>query len=144
MICAEVAEDQLGLDALVEVHTSIEMRRALNAGARIIGVNNRNLQTFQVSLETSERLIAEAPRDRIMISESGLQDAESLRRPRYAWLPRFSHWRNADARDRSGKSASRSNPCGIKGGRRTAPWLQVIRASALIRHSSFELRLFSL
>jgi len=76
----EVAEDQLGLDALVEVHTSIELRSALTAGARIIGVNNRNLQTLQVSLETSERLIAEAPRDGIMVSESGLQDAESLRR----------------------------------------------------------------
>jgi indole-3-glycerol phosphate synthase len=76
----EIAEDQLGLDALVEVHTSVEMRRALNAGAKVIGVNNRNLQTFQVSLETSERLIAEAPRDRIMVSESGLRDAESLRR----------------------------------------------------------------
>ena len=76
----EVAEDQLGLDALVEVHTSAEMRRALDAGAKIIGVNNRNLQTFQVSLETSERLIAEAPHDRIMVSESGLQSAESFHR----------------------------------------------------------------
>ena len=76
----EVAEDQLGLDALVEVHTSEELRRAMNAGAKVIGVNNRNLQTFQVSLETSERLIAEAPRDKIMVSESGLQDPESLRR----------------------------------------------------------------
>jgi indole-3-glycerol phosphate synthase len=75
----EIVEDQLGLDALVEVHTPEELRRALNAGAKIIGVNNRNLQTFQVSLETSERLIAEAPRDKIMVSESGLQDAESLR-----------------------------------------------------------------
>jgi indole-3-glycerol phosphate synthase len=76
----EVAEDQLGLDALVEVHTSVELHRALNAGARIIGVNNRNLQTFQVSLETSDRLIAEAPRDRIMVSESGLRSAESFHR----------------------------------------------------------------
>jgi indole-3-glycerol phosphate synthase len=76
----KVAEDQLGLDALVEVHTSEELRRAMNVGARIIGMNNRDLQTFQVSLETSERLIAEAPRDKIMVSESGLQDAESLRR----------------------------------------------------------------
>ncbi len=76
----EVAEDQLGLDALVEVHTSIEMRRALDAGARIIGVNNRNLQTFQVSLETSERLIAEAPHDTVMVSESGLHAAESFHR----------------------------------------------------------------
>ena len=76
----EIAEDQLGLDALVEVHTSLELRCALNAGANIIGVNNRDLETFQVSLETSERLIAEAPRDKIMISESGLQSAKSLRR----------------------------------------------------------------
>src|SRR5213596_1905999 len=75
-----IAEDELALDALTEVHTSEELHRALNAGAKIIGVNNRNLQTFQVSLETSERLIAEAEDDKIMISESGLQDAESLRR----------------------------------------------------------------
>ena len=74
-----LAEDELGLDALVEVHTSGELRRALNAGAKIIGVNNRDLRTFQVSLNTSERLIAEAPRDKIMISESGLHDPRSLR-----------------------------------------------------------------
>src|SRR5947207_230820 len=73
------AEDELGLDAVVEVHTSEELRRAVKAGARIIGVNNRDLRTFQTSLETSERLIAEAPRDRIMISESGLQNPKSLR-----------------------------------------------------------------
>jgi indole-3-glycerol phosphate synthase len=73
------AEDELGLDALVEVHTSEELRRAVGAGSRIIGVNNRDLRTFQTSLETSERLIAEAPRDRIMISESGLQNPKSLR-----------------------------------------------------------------
>ena len=76
----DIAEDQLGLDALVEVHTSEELHRALNAGAKIIGVNNRNLQTFQVSLETSARLIAEAPKERIMVSESGLRNAQSLRR----------------------------------------------------------------
>ena len=76
----EVAEDQLGLDALVEVHTCVELRRALNAGANIIGVNNRNLQTFQVSLETSEGLVTEVPREKIVISESGLQSAESLHR----------------------------------------------------------------
>jgi indole-3-glycerol phosphate synthase len=78
----EVAEDELGLDALVEVHTSGEVRRALDAGAKIIGVNNRDLKTFQISLNTSERLIAEAPPDSIMISESGLLSAESLRRLR--------------------------------------------------------------
>jgi indole-3-glycerol phosphate synthase len=73
------AEDELGLDALIEVHTSEELRRALSAGARIIGVNNRDLRTFRTSLETSERLIAEAPRDRVMISESGLHNPKSLR-----------------------------------------------------------------
>jgi indole-3-glycerol phosphate synthase/phosphoribosylanthranilate isomerase len=73
------AEDELGLDAVVEVHTSEELRRAVSTGARLIGVNNRDLRTFQTSLETSERLIAEAPRDRIMISESGLENPQSLR-----------------------------------------------------------------
>jgi len=74
----EVTEDELGLDALVEVHTSRELRCALDAGAKIIGANNRDLKTFQISLNTGERLIAEAPPDSIMISESGLQSAESL------------------------------------------------------------------
>ena len=73
-----LAEDELGLDAVVEVHTSEELRRAVKAGASIIGVNNRDLRTFRTSLETSERLIAKAPRDRIMISESGLQSPKSL------------------------------------------------------------------
>jgi indole-3-glycerol phosphate synthase len=77
-----LAEDELRLDALIEVHTSEELKRALNSGARIIGVNNRDLRTFQVSLNTSERLIAEVPRDRILISESGLQSADSLLRLR--------------------------------------------------------------
>jgi indole-3-glycerol phosphate synthase len=74
-----VAEDELGLDAVVEVHTPEELRRAVRAGARIIGVNNRDLRTFRTSLDTGERIIAEAPRDRIMISESGLQSPKSLR-----------------------------------------------------------------
>jgi len=73
------AEDEFGLDALLEVHTSEELHRAVGTGAKLIGVNNRDLRTFRTSLETSERLVAEAPRDRIMISESGLQNPESLR-----------------------------------------------------------------
>ena len=60
------------------VHASDELRRALNAGAKIIGVNNRDLQTFEVSLSTSERLISEAPGDCVMISESGLRSPEQL------------------------------------------------------------------
>ena len=77
-----LAEDELGLDALVEVHRSEELNRALNAGAKIIGVNNRDLRSFQVSLSISEGLIAEAPRDKIMVSESGLQTANSVLRLR--------------------------------------------------------------
>jgi indole-3-glycerol phosphate synthase len=75
----KVAENDLGLDALVEVHTSDELHRALNPGAKLIGVNNRDLQTFEVSLSTSERLISEAPADCVMISESGLRSPEQLR-----------------------------------------------------------------
>ena len=73
------AEDELGLDAVVEVHTSEELCRAVMTGAKLIGVNNRDLRTFRTSLETSEILIAEAPPDRVMISESGLKDADDLR-----------------------------------------------------------------
>jgi indole-3-glycerol phosphate synthase len=77
-----VAEDELGLDALVEAHTAEEMRRAGEAGARLVGVNNRDLRTFQVSLETSIELAAHAPRGALLVSESGLRDAEDLRRLR--------------------------------------------------------------
>lgn len=75
----EMAEDELGLDALVEVHTVAESHRAAKAGARLIGVNNRDLRTLRVSLETSERVIIEAPRDAILISESGLSSGSDLR-----------------------------------------------------------------
>ncbi|HKP45988.1 MAG TPA: indole-3-glycerol phosphate synthase TrpC [Pyrinomonadaceae bacterium] len=75
-----IAEDEVGLDALIEVHDSNELRRAQTAGAKLIGVNNRDLRNFEVSLTTSEHLIAKAPRDAIMVSESGLQTFEQLRR----------------------------------------------------------------
>jgi indole-3-glycerol phosphate synthase len=74
------AEDEWGLDALVEVHTSAELQHAVDAGAKIIGVNNRDLHTFDVSLEVSNRLIGQAPRDALMISESGLAESAALRR----------------------------------------------------------------
>ena len=75
-----VAEDELGIDALVEVHNSEEMDRAASCGAKIVGVNNRNLRTFEVSLETSLKLAPLAPRDALLVSESGLKDAADLRR----------------------------------------------------------------
>lgn len=76
-----LAEDELSLDALVEVHTEEELKRAVGCGATLIGVNNRDLQSFRVSLETSARLASRAPKDVLLVSESGLKeraDVESL------------------------------------------------------------------
>ena len=81
---ASLAEEAaaLGLDALVEVHGADELSRALDAGARIIGVNNRNLRTHAVDVHASETVIARIPRDVIAVSESGLRTAEDLLRLR--------------------------------------------------------------
>jgi indole-3-glycerol phosphate synthase len=75
-----LAEDELGMDALVEVHDRDEMQRAVACGAKLIGVNNRNLHTFDVSLETSLSLASGAPKDAVLISESGLNNATDLSR----------------------------------------------------------------
>lgn len=77
-----LAEEELHMDALVEVHTSDEMKRAVACGAEMIGVNNRDLRTFEVSLETSLSLAREAPADALLISESGLKSHDDLRRLR--------------------------------------------------------------
>jgi len=79
-----LAEDELGMDALVEIHTSDEMKRAAACGANLIGVNNRDLRTFEVSLEASLSLAREAPADALLISESGLNDSSDLQRLRAA------------------------------------------------------------
>jgi indole-3-glycerol phosphate synthase len=77
-----VAEDELGLDALVEVHDEQDMDRAAGCGATLIGVNNRDLRTFAVTLETSLKLARVAPRGALLVSESGLNDGADLRRLR--------------------------------------------------------------
>lgn len=74
-----ITETELGMDALVEVHTSEEMSRAAAAGATLIGVNNRNLQTFEVSIVVSMELRKEAPADALLISESGLRTGSELK-----------------------------------------------------------------
>lgn len=77
-------EDEFGMDALIEVHTHEEMQRAIACGAHLIGVNNRNLHTFEVSLETSLSLAAEAPSGTALVSESGLNNSTDIARLRGA------------------------------------------------------------
>lgn len=79
-----LAEDELGIDALVEVHTGDELKRAADCGAKLIGVNNRDLRTFEVSLQTSLSLAPQMPQDSVSISESGLHTPDDLRRLRAA------------------------------------------------------------
>lgn len=68
--------DQLGLSALVEAHDEIEIKNALQAGAKIIGVNNRNLNDFSVDFNNSARLRQLVPTDRIFVAESGVQSKQ--------------------------------------------------------------------
>ena len=80
---------ELGMEALVEVHTQEELRRAVDAGARMVGVNNRDLRTFEVRVETSLELIEAIPDTCIAVSESGLRTHEDLERLRAAGFDAF-------------------------------------------------------
>jgi indole-3-glycerol phosphate synthase len=72
--------ESLGLDALVEVHTAEEMQRAADSGAALIGVNNRDLGSLQVSLDTSVHLARVAPANAILVSESGIKTPDDVTR----------------------------------------------------------------
>ena len=76
--------ENLGLDVLAEAHDEKEMERLLSAGARIVGVNNRDLRDFTIHMETTERLAALVPEGVLLVSESGMTDEKAVKRMRQA------------------------------------------------------------
>lgn len=83
------AAGEFGLDALVEVHNDDELTRALALGAKLIGINNRDLKTFVTTLEVSERLAPRIPKDRLIVSESGIFTHDDIRRLAKAGIGTF-------------------------------------------------------
>ncbi|MDF2514522.1 MAG: trpC, partial [Herbinix sp.] len=76
--------NELGMSALVEAHTEEEVYCAVEVGARLIGVNNRNLQTFEVDINNSIRLRGLVPKEVIFVAESGIKSAEDVAQLRKA------------------------------------------------------------
>lgn len=74
----DLAEKDLGLDVLVEVHTLEELERVKKMNAKIIGINNRDLHSFKVSLDVSRELIKHAPKDVLLITESGITTKDEI------------------------------------------------------------------
>ncbi|RMF96902.1 MAG: indole-3-glycerol phosphate synthase TrpC [Candidatus Schekmanbacteria bacterium] len=72
--------ESMGMDALVEVHNKSEIDMALEAGAKIIGINNRNLHTLKTDISVTEKLIQYIPSDRIVVSESGIKTKDDILR----------------------------------------------------------------
>jgi len=70
----------LSLDSLVEVHNEGELNAAMKAGAQVLGINNRDLRTFEVSLATTEKLVPLIPADRLAVCESGIDSVEQIHR----------------------------------------------------------------
>jgi indole-3-glycerol phosphate synthase len=73
---------ELGMDVLVEVHDAEELRRALRVPGRLVGINNRDLRTFEVSLETTIGLLDDIPAERILVTESGILTRDEVIRMR--------------------------------------------------------------
>ncbi|MBL8148320.1 MAG: indole-3-glycerol phosphate synthase TrpC [Blastocatellia bacterium] len=90
---------KLGLDTLIEVHTAVELEKVLNSKPKIVGVNNRNLKTFEVDIQTSVKLAATVPKDTLLVSESGinsLQDIKMLQNVGYSAFLIGEHFMKAE------------------------------------------------
>ena len=85
----EALATTLGLAVLVEVHDSVELERALHLATPLVGINNRNLRTFEVALETTLSLLPGVPLDRLVITESGILSAANVHRMRLAGVHAF-------------------------------------------------------
>jgi indole-3-glycerol phosphate synthase len=79
----------LGMDVLVEVHDGAELDRALRLRTPLLGINNRNLRTFEVSLDTTLELLPRVPGERLLVTESGILSAGDVRRMRTAGVHAF-------------------------------------------------------
>jgi indole-3-glycerol phosphate synthase len=84
-----LVSQEAGMDALVEVHDRLELDRALEAGAQLVGVNNRNLKTMEVSLETSLLLAPALPEGVLAVAESGIRSGDDVRRLRETGFSAF-------------------------------------------------------
>ena len=80
LIACLQAADLVGIEALVEVHNEAELKSAVGAGAHLLGINHRDLRTFQIDPTLSERLVPRIPAGKVIVAESGIQTAEDVQR----------------------------------------------------------------
>jgi len=80
---------ELGMAVLVEVHDPVELERALALRTPLLGINNRNLRTFEVTLDTTLGMVSQVPEDRLLITESGILGVEDVQRMRAAGVHAF-------------------------------------------------------
>jgi indole-3-glycerol phosphate synthase len=78
MLALNTLAHELGMDVLVEVHDEAELERALRLNNRLIGVNNRNLRTFETSLDTTLRMLDQIPKECTVVTESGIHEATDV------------------------------------------------------------------